>query len=285
MFRRCFFLFIAIGLFSILFWGFEIESHSKKIQSSSVGHSSPITIKLFVDSLAHDMLSEKQKIEYDSISKHASDDLDLCQKHYAFWNKRLEGMGIVVANYYLGERALLLNDFLDLKKAGLFFLDLLDITNKQSLKNLFVQMARNYLLHARKIKSINTGVENNEEYSVDDSLQIALAVTDLYGIQPMQGITKLKFYSMKDTSLYAIKFLSRAYLQIGKNQEALHILNIASKKNPNDIILFLYMAEVYEKVNMKQEAKQIYEKLWKSWRKQLPSDLGQIMQKKIRDLS
>lgn len=40
------------------------------------------------------MLNEKQKIEYDSISKHASDDLDLCQKYYAFGIKDLKGWGL-----------------------------------------------------------------------------------------------------------------------------------------------------------------------------------------------
>lgn len=146
------FLVAAVGLFSLLFWGFEIDSPKQrslaglKKSSDLVAVRDPkLSMAFLADSLNRTVLTERQRTELAALSKNVSDTI----MHYAalhnFWQK-VGGVATVLAHYYLGERALLQNNLRDLHKVGVFFVDLLDMTSQDGIKQFFVQMARTYLL-------------------------------------------------------------------------------------------------------------------------------------------
>lgn len=273
---RWLFLVLTIGLFSLLFWCGDIVVSRSKIAIREAELS--FSVQAWEDTLLHTM-TVAQRRELDSLTKGISDSAERYLVFQNFWQGKAGGTAKVIAHYYLGERAWLQNNILDLWKAGRFLVELLDITPQEALKHYFAQVAHKYLARANMLQAAK-----NNDFQARDSLQIALAVTDLYGSQPMQGVTVLKNYAQQDTALFAVRFLVMAYFKIGKNLDALNLLRQASVKAPSDMILQLRIAEAYERLGQRGEARQVYQKLWQQWHKELPAEIAQVLQNKIRAL-
>lgn len=210
--------------------------------------------EITIDKIENDLLqkmSESKKTYYTSLKKNLEQTNNLKEaykKIQQFWK---DSTTITLPYfYYLGKEGLLTKNEQKILFVANFFFETFQNIKKKQFKKWFAQQARDLFEAASTINPKN------------DSTKVFLGATLLFGgiaESPMQAVSIIKKTVDQDsTFIFGQKMMGKASFLSGQYDKAIYRLEKVKKQNPLDLENLLLLAESYEHLNKKNEAKQLY---------------------------
>jgi Tfp pilus assembly protein PilF len=225
------------------------DNHSQDIQTSFTIDS---ILFLAKKQLSPEQLNRVQQLEQKEKAAPVSGDQKLHLDHELarFWSDSARIFEPYA--WYLAEAARLENSEKNLTFAARLFLENMQEDEVIPRKQWKALQAKDLFERSLRINPDN------------DSARIGLGACYLFGnisATPMEGILKIREVAEKDsTNAYAQMMLARGSLISGQYDKAVSRLQIIIRINPKDLDASLLLAEVYERMNEKQDAINWYRK-------------------------